>query len=296
MQATKTVKKGKKESAFDLTHKRRELEEKFDKMLLESGGELTDEIEELYQQIIDLDGGIADKVKSYQWVKRKLEAEVEAWNARSKYWQGVSDIDKKVRDSRKNNVENVKTRVVMLLRTQEDESVLVDGKKVYLRDFYKVGIIEEEKAYTHLREHGLASKNIELEEDQASVLSDSLMTIQSEMQTPDGEPIVLSSDAQLAIGKAIEVFQNASRKITFAPWKDLNKHGQELHEIYLRETAEARDRLQVIEGVLSQDPSEESREQLVRERSEIHEYLQSVEQVNSIPGAEIELNKSVFGL
>lgn len=286
-----------KQSAFDLVHDKRKLEETFERMLLEADGEITEEIDQLYQQIIDLEDSIEDKVKAYRWVKLKIEAEVAAWKGRYEHWKKVAEVDRKVQKARENNVANLKSRVVMLLRSLDEESVKIDGKKIYLRDYYKVSITNDELAYHYLSDHELASRRSILEDEDVNDLLDGLHLIRQEMQDESGQPMKLSPEANTAIGRAIEIIQQSGKEYVFAKATELSKHAKQLHNDELSITVSARERLEEITALEAANGyDDEGLGELQKEKANIQAYLEKVSTDHSIPGATIELSKSVFGL
>lgn len=302
-----TTEKKKKKTTLDLREKANRLKAQIERKLVESHGEITDEIDEMMNQLNDLFPEVSEKIESLRWAKTKVEAQKEGAKAIVDFYKGEAKKEKKTVSARDSNIEHIKNLVMMNLSTLESRDIrLSDGKKVYIRQFFSANIDDEAAAWSDLRNTDMAEKKAVLTDDGADQVKGAILSTLENIQTNDGEPMDFPPEVHSKLMDALDILGGAELSYSFdkrainSEVKRLHKERKEALEPLLAELQEKQSTLD--ELMESHKPNgeggenEEQIEALKAEINDLHKQADLIEDDYGISGVSYDINESVFGL
>ncbi len=306
-----TMTKQKNDTTLDLREKANRLKAEIERMLIESHGEVTEEINEKMNQLNDLFPEVADKIESLRWAKMKVEAQKKGAEAIVDFYKGEAKKEKKTVSARDNNIEHIKNMVLMNLNTLESRDIrLSDGKKVYIREFFSANIEDEAAAWSDLQGTDMAEKQAVLSDGGLDQVKDAILCTLENIQTTGGEPVDFPSEVHTKLMEAMKMLKGAEVDYSFDK-RALNKEVQRLHEErrekiepVLGEMQGVSEELRKIEGQMRPDEQESEEQQALQAKAEklreeleaLQETADQIDEDYGISGVTYDINESVFGL
>lgn len=302
---TKTEKK--KQTSLDLRERANQLKAEIEKALLEAHGEVTEHIDELFDELAGLEPDVIGKIESLRWAHMKVKAQKAASKAIENFYKDEAQKAKVTTGAREKNIERIKDMVLLNLHTLEAPEVrLSDGNKVYIRTFFKATVDDEEAAYAYLKSTDIVDRQTVLDGDGLDRVKDAVLSTLEAIQTPEGEPVHLEAEVHTKLMHALDVMKSAQEQYKF-DGKALNTEVERLHKERKEQMAPVLAELQqkqalydeIIEDYKVKGDNTEIQADLDRLKSEIetlHGEADKIHHIYSIPGVSYQVNESVFGL
>lgn len=297
-----------------MRNRKNELEAKIDRALIEAHGEVTEEIDQLFDELAALEPDVKGKIESLKWAHMKVKAQLKGSEAVEKFYKDEAKKAKVTTGAREKNIERIKDMVLLNLHTLEEREIrLSDGKKVWAQDFFKATVKDEEAAYANLKNTDIVERQSVLDSDGIDQVKDAVLSTLEAIQSPEGEPVHLDAGIHTKLMHALDVMKSAQDQYKF-DGKRLNAEVKRLHEERkerlaplqrkLAELSERKSRL--IESFPKAEEPELDPEEfsgindelnaVEAEIADVKEHIEKIEEEYSISGVTYKINESVRGL
>jgi hypothetical protein len=188
---TKTVEVvERKKTSFDMLKDAGAIKFEMQKLLVEEPDNFEELFNELQARLIETEDSLEGKVQSMRWVKDKINEQVVASKAVKDMYKSQSDSFRDTENARKNDLERLKDRVILIVKALPEGKVKVDGKNIIVTESITGTITDEVQAYDTLSEHGLASVHYNIGGEHLRKLRATLCSVLGQASDEEtGEPI-----------------------------------------------------------------------------------------------------------